>query len=334
MNQNSKKRGNTRTVHIVQKRTALLQKLAYIIRPYVVYMLAKTLAQLTFMVLLPFSGAMEWAEQHFNLISAVVNGAASIVAACFVLNDFLIDASRSGEIDIDKGVPGQFILFFKTNFFPDFSGPCKSDGSRDGTEEKSGAKKAFGLALCIVLGITASLALNILVRLATDMMQEQKLLESEQYDAVKTIQYSVPVWLGLVLYGLVSPMVEEMVFRGITYNRIKRFYGIPRAVVCSALLFGIFHGNLPQFVYGSIMGALMAVCYECLNCFAAPVFVHMAANIFTFSVSGMTAWTEKLMTPLWCGVFLLLSGAALAVIGKENAGNKIAEKNLQKNRNL
>jgi membrane protease YdiL (CAAX protease family) len=76
-----------------------------------------------------------------------------------------------------------------------------------------------------------------------------------------------------------------MVFRGVLYNRIKRFYSIPCSVIFSALLFGIFHANLPQLIYGTLMGVLIAVCYEKNKCFGAPVIFHMAANIFIFSMS-------------------------------------------------
>ena len=50
---------------IVQKRTTLLQKLAYILRPFVVYMLVKTVAMLTLALLvpsLPISGMAVWVE--------------------------------------------------------------------------------------------------------------------------------------------------------------------------------------------------------------------------------------------------------------------------------
>jgi membrane protease YdiL (CAAX protease family) len=66
---------------------------------------------------------------------------------------------------------------------------------------------------------------------------------------------------------------------------MKRFYSLPYCVIISALLFGVFHANLPQLLYGTIMGVLIALCYEKNKCFAAPVIFHMAANIFVFSIS-------------------------------------------------
>lgn len=284
---------------IIPKRTTLLQKLAYILRPFVVYMVVKTVVMFLLAVAipsLPITGIAEWVEHNSQQLSAVVNGVASLVAAGFLLNVFLIEASTTGEIDIDQSIPVQFVGFVKTDL----------TGART-------VRKAVGLVLCVLLGITASLALNILVELASAAMggSETQILDSEKYEVVESIQYSVPVWLGIVLYGILSPIVEEMVFRGVLYSRIKKFYSVTKAVVFSALLFGAFHANLPQFLYGTAMGVFVALCYEYAGCFAAPVLMHMSANIFIFLISGLTAWTAFLITPVWFVFFAALSAGLL-----------------------
>lgn len=284
---------------IIPKRTTLLQKLAYILRPFVVYMVVKTVVMFLLAVAipsLPIAGIAEWVEHNSQQLSAVVNGVASVAAAGFLLNVFLVEASTTGEIDIDQSIPGQFVSFVKTDL----------TGART-------VRKAVGLVLCVLLGITASLALNILVELASAAMggSETQILDSEKYEVVESIQYSVPVWLGIVLYGILSPIVEEMVFRGVLYSRIKKFYSVTKAVVFSALLFGAFHANLPQFLYGTAMGVLIALCYEYAGCFAAPVLMHMSANIFIFLISGLTAWTAFLITPVWFVFFAALSAGLL-----------------------
>lgn len=290
---------------IVPKRTTHLQKLAYILRPFVLYMLVKTVVMLLLAIIipsLPIEGIPEWVERNTHQLSAVVNGVASLIAAGFLLNDFLIEASTTGEVDIDKSISRQFVSFVKADFM----------GVRS-------ARRTMGLVLCVILGITASLALNILIKLAAAAMSGagKNVFDSGKYEAVEAIQYSVPIWLGIVLYGIVSPIVEEMVFRGVIYSRIKRFYSVSRAVVCSALLFGVFHANLPQFFYGTAMGILMAVCYEYSACFAAPVLMHMSANIFVFLMSVSSMFTESILSPLWCISFVFLSAVLLFFIRKE-----------------
>ncbi|MDE7476643.1 MAG: CPBP family intramembrane metalloprotease [Lachnospiraceae bacterium] len=285
---------------IVPKRTTLLQKLAYIVRPFVVYMLVKNVVMFLLAIAvpsLPITGMTEWVERNANQLSAAVNSVASLVAVGFLLNDFLIEASTTGEVDIDNGVLKQFLIYIKNEF----------NGNRT-------AQKIIKLILCVMLGITASLAFNILIELMSARSGSDTMLGSEKYEVVETIQYSVPIWLGIVLYGIISPVVEEIVFRGVIFNRIRKFYSVSKAVIFSALLFGMFHANLPQFLYGTVMGMLMALCYAYTESFAAPVLLHMSANIFVFLISGLTTWSIVITTPVWCTVFMGLSIVLLFLV--------------------
>ena len=166
---------------IIPKRTTLLQKLAYILKPFVVYMVVKTVIMFLLAVVipsLPIAGIAEWVEHNSQQLSAVVNGVASMAAAGFLLNVFLVEASTTGEIDIDQSIPGQFVSFVKTDL----------TGART-------VRKAVGLVLCVLLGITASLALNILVELASAAMGGSKtqILDSEKYVLCAGLAWDRPV---------------------------------------------------------------------------------------------------------------------------------------------
>jgi membrane protease YdiL (CAAX protease family) len=252
--------------NIKQKRETFREKAWYILKPFLMYMVLKTFI-LYFLALvvpsLPISGLSTWVEDNSYLISAVLNGVSSMIAAGFLLRDFLNEVATEGEVDIDKSIPRQLLDYIKKGFFG------------------YGRIDVKGLALSVFGGAFLAYVLNIVIVNVLAFLN----IGSARYDTVETIQYSVPFWLGLILYGIVSPITEEIVFRGILYNRIKRFYSVPYGILFSALLFGVFHANLPQLIYGTLMGALMAVCYEKNKCFAAPVIFHMAANIFVFSLS-------------------------------------------------
>ncbi len=248
------------------KRTSLWEKVWYIIKPFLIYMAVKSAAMLTLMMLvpaIPVSGMEAWVEAHALLLKAVINAAASIVGVSFLLNDFLKETAVAGEVDIDAGVLRQLWAYFRKGFW----------GYKD--------VNPAGLALCAGLGAASAYVLN----WAAVWLFAFLGIASAEYDAVEAIQYSVPLWLGILLYGVVSPLAEEIVFRGILYNRMKKFFGLPLCVVLTALLFGAFHANLPQFLYGTCMGLLIALCYEKEECFAAPVLFHMAANLFVFIAS-------------------------------------------------
>lgn len=108
---------------------------------------------------------------------------------------------------------------------------------------------------------------------------------SKSYDAVYELQYGVQFVIGVILYGLVSPFAEEAIFRGILFQRMKRCFNYGIALIVSSLLFGLYHGNMVQAVYGTILGIVIAWSYELSGDFAAPVLFHAVANISVYSIT-------------------------------------------------
>lgn len=123
------------------------------------------------------------------------------------------------------------------------------------------------------LAFLSSFGLNLLFSITGFTESSQAFSETAQ------AQFGVDFLIGLVLYGVLSPVAEEAVFRGLIYNRMKRCFRYEIALVVSALLFGLYHGNLVQAVYGTILGLLMAYMYELYQSFAAPVLFHAIANV-------------------------------------------------------
>ena len=169
------------------------------------------------------------------------------------------------------------------------------------SEKQSQWKRNF--PLLIIFGALSALFFNILFALL------QITGSSQQYAEVAEKQFSFPVWAGILLYGIVSPLAEEMVFRGIVFNRLKRFFGKGTAIIGLALIFGLYHGNMVQALYGFILGLLMAFFYEHYGSFIVPVLLHSAANVCVYVVSGNAVLQSGLMN--WtgcivCGVLVMV----------------------------
>lgn len=274
---------------IQQKRTRPIEKAWYIVKPFILYTIIKTLAIFGLSLLvssIPQDGISVWVANNSQLLSTTINGIAALIGVAFVLQDFLKEVAVTGEIDIDSGVIKQLLAWIKNGI-------------------KHNRDKAFQLATVASLGITSALGLNILIEMLS--------IQSDKYSNVEAIQYSVPLWLGLILYGLVAPITEEMIFRGITYNRMKRFFGVIPCMIVTSLLFGGFHANLPQFLYGTAMGVLMALVYEWVKSFAAPLLFHMAANIVVFVLSFVAGETAIINGLMGIG-FLVLSAVLMGYL--------------------
>lgn len=82
-----------------------------------------------------------------------------------------------------------------------------------------------------------------------------------------------------------APIAEELLFRKLLIDRTVK-YGEGTAVVLSGLMFGLFHGNLNQFVYAFFLGAFFGFIYVKTRNVLHTVLLHMGIN-FVGSVAGV-----------------------------------------------
>lgn len=140
-------------------------------------------------------------------------------------------------------------------------------------QENKSRFNIMDLIAVVVAGAAFSLILNYLFAV-TGWMES-----SANYSQVAKEQFSYALMPALFFYGVISPVVEEEVFRGIVYNSLRRYIGICPAILGSALLFGAIHGNMVQLLYGTLMGIIMASLYEKYGKLLAPILFHSAANM-------------------------------------------------------
>ena len=159
-----------------------------------------------------------------------------------------------------------------------------------------------------ILAVSSALGVNILFAFLKIAAMSAGYYETEQ------MQYQIAFPAGLVLYGLISPLAEEALFRGLIYNRMKRYFSLVASGIASAALFGVYHGNLVQAMYGMLMGMLLTYAYEMTGRFSIPVMMHGLANICVFTAAYYPAVGEAVNTPLLCVIFLAVSAGCLAVV--------------------
>lgn len=139
---------------------------------------------------------------------------------------------------------------------------------------------------------------------------------SPAFQEISDIQFDIPVWLGILSYGILAPLGEEVVFRGVIYGQLKKVSNVPTAIVVSGLTFGLFHGNLVQAVYASVIGFLLALVYELYDSILAAMVFHGIANLFVYLLLDLTEIGGVFVIPLSCGFFLLMSALSLVLMVK------------------
>lgn len=247
---NSLKWLNVRWDHEEIKNWKSIVKVLYILLPVLLYSLLQDVAELLLWALLDYGAgfAGDQAIAWIGLYSDTVQGMIYGVAAIVSLLPFkaLLKNEITHVINAEE--------------LPD----------------AEAVKKYFLIAL---LGAGAAFTLNLAFGLLPAVTA------SESYGQVADLQYGVTFIVGLFLYGVISPVTEELVYRGIAYQRMKRSFGVLPAMLFSAVLFGALHGNWVQASYGMLMGLLLAWVYEKNEGILASVIVHMAANIGVYALT-------------------------------------------------
>ncbi len=140
---------------------------------------------------------------------------------------------------------------------------------------------------------------------------------SEVYEAVAEAQYAAILPLGLVSFGLITPIAEELLFRGIIYNCVRRYLKPIAAMVMSAALFAMYHGNSVQGIYAFVMGCLMVYAYEYFGDFRMPVAVHMISNVLIYCISYQPGVAALFLNWPVCIVCLAIGGGSIWLLNKE-----------------
>ena len=99
--------------------------------------------------------------------------------------------------------------------------------------------------------------------------------------------------LGILIYGVLSPLAEETVFRGITLQRLYFLCHEKKsgktafllAAGLSSLLFGIYHGSLVQGLYAAAMGFLFCLFLALGGNLFRVIVLHGGANVMTLFLS-------------------------------------------------
>ena len=107
-------------------------------------------------------------------------------------------------------------------------------------------------------------------------------------------------WVNLIFVGILAPVLEELVFRKLLCRRLLPL-GEGYAVVISAAIFGLVHGNFFQFFYAFALGLVFAYIYVKTGKIRYSMVYHMLINV----MGGVLApWILERLTPMLNEEFL------------------------------
>ena len=128
-------------------------------------------------------------------------------------------------------------------------------------------------------------------------------------------------FLFLLNITLIAPLTEEIVFRGVIMNILRRF-GDCFALLISSLLFAFVHMNLVQMPNAFIMGLVIGYFTLCSGSLWTGVCIHVLNNslvlLLNGVLTGLSEDTQLLVMLAVYGVYLFLGLIALLMLLKNH----------------
>ena len=90
---------------------------------------------------------------------------------------------------------------------------------------------------------------------------------------------NISIVLLIILTGFIGPIIEEVLFRGIVYNRIRKFNSLIDTTILVAVIFALTHNNPINMIYAFCLGIILNLIYHKYHNLKAPIIAHISANL-------------------------------------------------------
>ena len=255
-------------------------------------------------------------EFIFMIVVAVLGISRYGVTDRAQLYDFIMNATMSQALSMTllaglATAPILIFIYIRDN----------NKDRRNGTFVKYKLNNILKYLLIIPFGVFNMLWANYFVALLQLVMPKFML---ESYTDTQQIIEGGGFLIQFLTAGIVAPIVEELIFRGLVYRRTKKMTGTIAAAILSAALFGVFHGNWVQAPYAFIIGIVAVFVYEKFKSIVAPIMLHMSANILSVLIMTMTSSDAPTVDSLNIDtlsyvssliIFIFITGVLAAVFG-------------------
>jgi membrane protease YdiL (CAAX protease family) len=121
---------------------------------------------------------------------------------------------------------------------------------------------------------------------------------SKAYQEAAEVLYAPSFGMQILSTGLIIPIIEELLFRGLAFRILRKWIPFIWAAVTTAFLFGLYHGNLVQFIYATLCGLFLAYLCEKFQTVLASVTAHIVMNVTACTMTEFQ-WFSWMFENVW-----------------------------------
>lgn len=132
--------------------------------------------------------------------------------------------------------------------------------------------------------LTGSVGLCLLVNFGMNLLPIPEDVLMEYAEASEGLMEG-PFVLLLIANAIMAPVVEEILFRGLVFGRMRRAMPLWTALILSSVFFGLMHGQILWICYTTLVGLILGLVAWKTDSVWAPMFMHFAFNLFGTCIS-------------------------------------------------
>lgn len=171
-------------------------------------------------------------------------------------------------------------------------------------------------------GLSMALIVSAMAVAAAFVFEPVSMLLPEMSEAMKAAMEMLlngPIWITLISVSVFAPFFEEWLCRGIILRGLLKKVKPVWAIVISAAIFGLIHGNLWQAIPAFIIGVILGYVYYKTGSLKLTMLMHCVNNTLSVIVSRIPAFKDveffaDVMSP-WAYVLVVLAFAVVLASG-------------------
>ncbi len=185
----------------------------------------------------------------------------------------------------------------------------RTDKLKSGTTIK--AKEPCNIMYIIVIMPCVAISLNNLI------LMSPLVSASDGFAEANRNFYGSTLGIELIGAAFITPILEELLHRGVIYKRLRQMAGIMPSVLISSLLFAFLHFNFVQFIYAFLLGIVLALFMEKTGHVYGAMIAHIIANtiaILRTEIGFLENLIDKSMFAWGWSIVLFVLGVGLLII--------------------
>lgn len=130
---------------------------------------------------------------------------------------------------------------------------------------------------------------------------------------------------------IIGPILEELVFRGIIFPKIKTVYSDVVSIILVSFLFAIYHGNLQQGIYAFIISIIITMAYNKYNNLWLPIIIHCISNLTSVLLMPVIFNANKIFILILALIVLFNIFMCISILNENRKINHNINRKISKN---